>query len=91
MTLLVDSIICDKRLMARDLARRSSDDFRDTYGHSPSDSVAPFQKDEIILGRRVGAGSFSNVYDIQDFDLSPKSSRKYTREQSRREKQSPDP
>ncbi len=81
MTLLVDSMICDKRLMARDLARRSSDDFRDTYGHSPLDSVAPFQKDEIILGRRVGAGSFSNVYDIQDFDLSPKSSKKYPREQ----------
>ena len=64
-----NSSIHNERIKARDLARRSSDDFRETYGHSPLDSVAPFQRDEIILGRRVGAGTFSNVYDIQDFNL----------------------
>eukprot|EP00985_Skeletonema_marinoi_P023563 scaffold15761_cov154-Skeletonema_marinoi.AAC.1 len=67
-----------------DLARRSSDDFRENYGHSELDSIAPFQRDEIILGRRVGAGSFSSVYDIQDFNLCPKQSDKYTDEQAKK-------
>jgi len=64
--IMADSSTHNKRLKASDLARRSSDDFRENYGHSELDSIAPFQRDEIILGRRVGAGSFSSVYDIQE-------------------------
>ena len=64
-----DWSIHNKRVKATDLAKRSSDDFHKTFGRSPMDSIAPFRKDEIILGRRVGAGSFSFVYDIQDFNL----------------------
>ena len=78
--LKVDSSIHNKRIKASDLARRSSDDFCETYGHSPLESIAPFQRGEIILGRRVGAGSFSSVYDIQDYNLSAKQSDKYTDE-----------
>ncbi len=74
-----NSSILSKRNKASDLARRSSDDFRETYGLSPLHSVAPFQRDEIILDRRVGAGTFSFVYDIQYFNLCP--SKKYTEEQ----------
>lgn len=74
--------IHNKRLKASDLARRSSDDFCETYGHSELDSIPPFQRSEIILGRRVGAGSFSSVYDIQDFNLCPNQPDKYTDEQA---------
>lgn len=45
------SSIQHKRVMASDLARRSSADFVEAYGHSPldSDSVASFQRDELML------------------------------------------
>ena len=75
-----DWSIHNKRVRATDLANRSSDDFRGTCGRSPMDSIAPFRRDEIILGRRVGAGSFSFVYDIQDFNLSGDQSDVYTEE-----------
>uniref|UniRef100_A0A7S2Q514 Protein kinase domain-containing protein n=1 Tax=Skeletonema marinoi TaxID=267567 RepID=A0A7S2Q514_9STRA len=84
--LKVDSSIHNKRIKASDLARRSSDDFCETYGHSPLESIAPFQRGEIILGRRVGAGSFSSVYDIQDYNLSAKQSDKYTDEHEQAKK-----
>lgn len=76
-----DWSIHNKRVKATDLAKRSSNDFRETYGHSPMDSIAPFRRDEIILGRRVGSGSFSYVYDIQDFNLCADQSDIYTEEQ----------
>jgi serine/threonine protein kinase len=67
--------------MASDVARRSSDNFCETYGDSALDSIAPFERDEIILGRRVGLGTFSSVYEIQAFNLRPSQSDKYTEEQ----------
>jgi serine/threonine protein kinase len=81
--IMVDSnfIIQDKRAKASDLARRSSDDFCETYGDSALDSIAPFERDEIILGRRVGSGSFSHVYEIEAFNLRPDRSDAYTEEQ----------
>eukprot|EP00984_Skeletonema_dohrnii_P020580 scaffold10051_cov94-Skeletonema_dohrnii-CCMP3373.AAC.4 len=84
--LKVDSNIHNRRIKASDLARRSSDDFCETYGHSPLESIASFQRGEIILGRRVGAGAFSSVYDIQDFNLSVKQSDKYTDEHEQAKK-----
>jgi serine/threonine protein kinase len=84
--LKVDSNIHNRRIKASDLARRSSDDFCEIYGHSPLESIAPFQRGEIILGRRVGAGSFSSVYDIQDYNLSAKQSDKYTEEHEQAKK-----
>jgi serine/threonine protein kinase len=60
-----------QRIKARHTARRSSDDFCETYGYSALDSVAPFESEEIILGRRLGSGSFSVVYDIQHINLRP--------------------
>lgn len=52
------------------LARRSSDDFSDTYGDSALDSIAPFENDEVQLGpKAVGSGSFASVYPIKGFNL----------------------
>jgi serine/threonine protein kinase len=77
-----NSSIHGKRVKASDLARRSSDDFFETYGDSALDSIAPFERDEIILlGQRVGYGSFSSVYEIQAFNLLPDQSDAYTEEQ----------
>ena len=73
--------IHEKRVKASDLARQSSDDFCETYGDSALDSIAPFERDEIILGRRVGSGSFSSVYEVQAFNLRPDRSDAYTEEQ----------
>lgn len=51
-------------------ARRSSDDFSDTYGDSALDSIAPFENDEVQLGpRAVGSGAFASVYPIRGFNL----------------------
>ncbi len=49
--MLADSNIQDKRVMVSDLARRDSVTFRETCGHSlsNSDPVASFQTDEIML------------------------------------------
>lgn len=70
-----------QRIKASHLARKSSDDFCQSHGHSELDSIAPFERDEIILGRRVGSGSFSAVYDLQHFHLRPDQSNLYTKEQ----------
>jgi serine/threonine protein kinase len=70
-----------QRIKARHLARRSSDDFCQTHGHSALDSVAPFESEEIILGRRLGSGTFSVVYEIQHIKLRPDQSDIYTSEQ----------
>ncbi len=71
-----------ERIMARHLAKRCRDDFCQTDGGSALDSIAPFERDEIILGRRVGSGTFSSVYEIQDFNLvRPDRSDTYTEEQ----------
>ena len=70
-----------QRIKARHLARRSSDDFCQTHGHSALDSVAPFESDEIFLGRRLGSGTFSVVYEIQHIKLRPDQSDIYTSEQ----------
>ena len=77
----MDSSIRNKRIKASDLARRSSDIFCEKYGYSALDSIAPFERDEIILGLRVGTGSFSSVYEIQAFQLRPDQSKLYTEEQ----------
>jgi serine/threonine protein kinase len=58
-----------QRITAHHLAKRCRDDFRQTYGDSALDSIAPFERDEIILGRRFGSGTFSSVYEIQAFNL----------------------
>mmetsp|Transcript_22721 Transcript_22721/g.32473 ORF Transcript_22721/g.32473 Transcript_22721/m.32473 type:complete len:457 (-) Transcript_22721:55-1425(-) len=51
-------------------ARRSSDDFSDTYGDSALDSIPPFENDEVQLGpRAVGSGAFASVYPIRGFNL----------------------
>jgi len=78
---MMDSTIHKKRVKAVHLARRSSDDFSETYGCSALDSIAPFERDEVILGRRVGLGSFSAVYEIQYFNQRPYQSDAYTEEQ----------
>ena len=71
----------NRRLKATDFALRASDDFFDTYGESPLDLIAPFERDEVIVGRRVGSGSFSFVYEIKAFSLRPDQSNVYTEEQ----------
>ena len=78
---MVEDWIHNKRVKATDLAKSSSSDFLETSGHSPMDAIAPFRRDEIILGRKVGVGSFSLVYDIQDFNLSGDQSAIYTEDQ----------
>ena len=84
--------IHEKRVKASDLARRSSDDFCETYGDSALDSIAPFERDEIILGRRVGSGSFYSVYEVQAVNLRPDRSDAYTEEQAKkRERRPPSP
>jgi serine/threonine protein kinase len=77
-----DSYKHKQRIIARHLARRSSDGFCDTYGDSTAlDSIAPFERDEIILGRRIGSGSFSAVYEIGAFHLRSDRSSVYTKKQ----------
>ncbi len=52
------------------LARRTSEDFSDTYGDSALYSIAPFENDEVQLGpRAVGSGAFASVYPIRGFNL----------------------
>ena len=71
-----------QRIRARHLARKCSDSFCDSFGDSSAlDSIAPFERDEIILGRRVGSGSFSTVYEIKAFTLRSDQSSVYTKEQ----------
>ncbi|KAL7443169.1 hypothetical protein ACHAXM_008720 [Skeletonema potamos] len=70
-----------QRITARHLSRRCRDDFTLTYGDSALDSIAPFERDEIIFGRRVGLGAFSSVYEILAFNLRPNQSDTYTEEQ----------
>jgi len=82
-TTIMDSSILNKRVRASDLARRSSEIFCKTYGDSALDAIAPFERDEIILGERVGAGSFSFVYEIKEFNLRADQSDVYTRKQVR--------
>ena len=77
----MDSSMQNKRLMANELSKRCSDVIRDTHGHTPLDSVAPFERDEIILGRRIGFGTFSHVYEIVAFRLRPYHSDLYNDEQ----------
>lgn len=73
---MTQSDIQNNRVMACRLARRTSDDFSETYGDSSLDSIAPFESDEIILGRRVGSGAFAGVYQIKDFSLRANESKK---------------
>jgi serine/threonine protein kinase len=73
--------ILNRRVKASDLAQRSSEIFYNTHGDSALDSVAPFERDEIIIGRRVGAGSFSRVYEIKAFHLRADQSDIYTKNQ----------
>ena len=70
-----------KRVKASNLAQSSSNAFCESYGHSPLESIAPFERDEIILGRRVGSGTFSSVYEIRQFNLRSDQSKLYTEEQ----------
>ena len=51
------------------------------HEQSPLDLIAPFERDEVIVGRRVGSGSFSFVYEIKAFSLRPDQSDVYTEEQ----------
>jgi len=77
-----DSYKHKQRIIARHLARRSSDGFCDTYGDSTAlDSIAPFERDELILGQRIGSGSFSAVYEIEAFHLRSDRSSVYTKTQ----------
>eukprot|EP00985_Skeletonema_marinoi_P031078 scaffold35914_cov153-Skeletonema_marinoi.AAC.1 len=77
-----DSYKHKQRIIARHLARRSSDGFCDTYGDSTAlDSIAQFERDEIILGRKIGSGSFSAVYEIEAFHLRSDRSSVYTKTQ----------
>mmetsp|Transcript_25473 Transcript_25473/g.36349 ORF Transcript_25473/g.36349 Transcript_25473/m.36349 type:complete len:411 (-) Transcript_25473:308-1540(-) len=72
----------NQRIIACHLARRSSGGVYDTHDYSTAlDSVAPFERDEIILGRKVGSGSFSFVYEIIAFNLRADQSSIYTKEQ----------
>ncbi len=80
----MDSSTQNKRLKVNDLARRSNDDFCEVHGQSPLDLIAPFERDEINLGRKVGSGSFSFVYEIQAFVLRPDQSDVYNEEQVER-------
>ncbi len=80
----MDSSIQNKRLKVNDLARRSNDDFCEAHGQSPLDLIAPFQREEIIVGRKVGSGSFSFVYEIQTFVLRPDQADIYTDEEIER-------
>lgn len=80
----MDSSIQNKRLKVNDLARRSNDDFCEAHGRSPLDLIAPFHREEIIVGRKVGSGSFSFVYEIQAFILRPDQSDIFTEEQIER-------
>jgi serine/threonine protein kinase len=74
----------NKRMQAADLARRSSADFCDAYGESSLDSIAPFERDEIVLGQPVGSGAFSTVYEIEDIRLRTNPSHIYTEEQTKK-------
>ena len=73
--------ILNRRVKACDRAQRSSELFGNTHGDSALDSIAPFERDEVILGRRVGAGSFSFVYEIKAFHLRADQSDVYTKNQ----------
>ena len=73
--------VLHRRIQACRLAQRSSDDFIEAFGRSKLDSIAPFERDEIILGRRVGSGSFSSVYEIHGFNLRSDQSEIYCEEQ----------
>ena len=75
-----------KRLEASAIAQKSSRDFRENYGYSQLDSIAPFERDEIILGRRIGSGAYSFVYEIAAFCLRLKQSSVYTDEQNEKRK-----
>lgn len=77
----MDNFKHEQRIRARLLARKSSDDFCETYGSSELDSIAPFERDEIFLGHRVGTGSFSAVFEIHGFHLRPDQKSVYTKEQ----------
>ena len=61
---MTESTIHHKRIEATRLARRSSDDFSEAYGDSALDSIAPFERDEILLGRLVGLGAVSHEAEM---------------------------
>ena len=48
---------------------------------APLDLIAPFERDEVIVGRRVGSGAFCRVYEIKSFSLRPDQSDIYTKHQ----------
>ncbi|KAL9190209.1 hypothetical protein ACHAXT_007420 [Thalassiosira profunda] len=71
------------RHAARRASRRGSEEFRDSFSSSEHVTeaarlkgsvphrhcVAPFEREEISLGRKIGTGSFSDVYEIKAFHL----------------------
>ena len=64
------------RRLARQASKEGCDDFwkkasASTLRCVALDCVAPFERDEIFTGRRIGSGSFSDVYEIKAFQLSP--------------------
>ncbi|KAL9185233.1 hypothetical protein ACHAXT_003010, partial [Thalassiosira profunda] len=63
------------RRLARQASKEGCDDFwkkasASTLRCVALDCVAPFERDEIFTGRRIGSGSFSDVYEIKAFQLS---------------------
>ncbi len=54
---------------------------------SPLDLIAPFERDEVIVGRRVGSGAFSRVYEIKSFSLRPDQADVYTKHQIEKQRQ----
>lgn len=39
--------------------------------HDARDCVAPFRKDEIVFGPKLGSGEFSHVYEVNSFQFDP--------------------
>ncbi|KAL7534758.1 hypothetical protein ACHAWF_004941, partial [Thalassiosira exigua] len=65
--------------LAAEVAEESKSSFRESLppslrelreeGKCQLDGTALFQPDEIILGPKLGAGEFSNVYEVESFNL----------------------
>ncbi len=72
----ITSSIHNKRIQASDLARRSSDAFRETYvagqyWYWAQSHNSRFQRDEIVLGRRLGAGTGMFSFVLWHSELQP--------------------
>ena len=80
--------ITSLRLLAKTASTRGSGAFWKSIS-TPSNSsmsnvpscVAPFERSEMTLGRRLGSGSFSDVYEIKSLNLSNTRHSSYTKEE----------